>query len=121
MIKNKLKFKVDLKKTVLFFYKTRKILFAALFAGLLLIAFNVCYNETYLKISIPETGVIGDDNYTKIEKLKLKEIIGEIEKRENNMEKETIEEYQNPFDLVDKNGAEVLDDERKILPPAMSR
>lgn len=98
MTKSKLKFEIDFKKTVLFFYKTRMILFAALFVGLLLIAFNVCYNKTYLKIAIPEMAIVGDDNYIRVEKLKLEEIIGEIKKRENNMKKEITKEYQNPFD-----------------------
>ena len=103
MIKNKLKFKVDFKKAALFFYEIRIVLFTALFAGLLLIAFNMCYNDAYLKVTILETDIIGSDNYIRIEKSKLEKIIGEIERRENNTRKEITKEYWNPFDVVDKN------------------
>jgi len=100
MIKNKLKFKVDFKRAVLFFYKARIALFAVLFAGLLLIVFNVCYNDAYLKVTILETNVVGNDNYIRIEKLKLEKIINEIERRENNITGEITREYQNPFDGI---------------------
>ncbi len=120
MIKNKLKFKIDFKKTVLLFYRARLILFMALFVGLLLIAFDVCYNKTYLKIAIPETA-ISDDGYIRIEKTKLRKIISEIERKENNINKEMSEEYQNPFDSVDKGEIDISADEGKILPLPMSR
>lgn len=120
MMKNKLKLKIDFKKAVLLLYKTRMVLFAALFLGLLLITLDVCYNKVYLRAVILEIDN-GGDSYIRVEKIKLKEIIGEIEKRENNINKETTEEYQDPFDIIDKGEIEVSEDERKTLPPAMSR
>jgi len=121
MIKNKLKFKINFKKTILFFYKARLVLFVALFVGLLLIAFNVCYNETYLKIAIPEINN-ASDNYIRVEKTKLKKIIGEIERKENNANKEISKEYRNPFDVIEKNEPSGLNNlGNEIAPLPISR
>jgi hypothetical protein len=114
MKKISIKLKFNSKKIIGLAYKRRFVLFTALFATLLLIAFNVCYNEAYLKISILEAETGDQNNYIGIRKSKLSKVINKIEEKENNIKNGIAKEYQSPFDVV-KGGEDDNSDKNSDL------
>ncbi len=119
----KINIKFNSKKIIGLAYKRRLVLFTTLFAVLLLIAFNVCYNEAYLKISILEIETGDNDNYIGIRKSKLFKVISKIEEKENNIKNGIVKEYQNPFDIIENEEVDNFDgsDNEKIIPLPIAR